>query len=97
MLIKVDAWKCEAVGDSGKPCGHVWLVKDVLKPPRWCAKCRSRQWNSTAVSGLDIGKGESWSPSELKEFIEEPIPEKVWAADNLARLRKLNEAKYGKK
>lgn len=46
-----EVWRCER-------CGHRWLVADRKKKPTWCAKCRSRNWDTTAVEvaprdGLD--------------------------------------------
>jgi hypothetical protein len=44
MRVTVNAWKCEVSG-----CGHVWLGEDGEKPPARCARCKSRQWNSSAI------------------------------------------------
>jgi hypothetical protein len=44
MQVMTAAWKCEVPG-----CGHVWLGEAGEKPPRRCARCKSRQWNASAI------------------------------------------------
>jgi hypothetical protein len=82
--IQVDAWKCDK-------CGHVWLVADADKKPRWCAKCKARSWNQF---------------TELKQGLEDAIANKpslpmkdvkTNKADTWVNpLAKLNQGKYGK-